>query len=116
MELITERTKVHSVLQRWRRQYPVGRCAKDKQLIGDRLALLDLETATAQDVAAIIGNDSWCGPEECNECGQKVPVAVQLGEEPNYESRTAVVCADCLQKACGLLLNAKVTGLGGAND
>lgn len=103
MKLLNERTKVRDVYARWLLQYPPDSCAKDTLEIGERLAALDPETATANDVTAIIGNDSWCGPTRCDECGQDAAVAVQLGEEPDYESRTIRVCSACLCKALGML-------------
>ena len=68
-----------------------------------KLVALDTETATAADVAAIIGNESWVRVEDCSDCGAKYLKSVtQLGEEPDYESQTAYVCDDCLRKALAL--------------
>lgn len=39
----------------------------------------------------------------CDECGAVVDVAVQVGEEPNYESRTATLCFACVEKAMALM-------------
>ena len=114
MKLITERTQVRDVAARWRGQYsPHGPYGHDrqKQAVAKALAALDAETATAADVAAIIGNDSWCGPSTCNECGAVVDVAVQVGEEPYYESRTATLCFACVERALALMgPNVKVRG------
>lgn len=107
MKLITERQKIRGVAEAWRAQY----CQpyrvrfsdsdeKDEKL--SRLLALDVETATAADVAAIIGNTTWAGPERCQECEQTCAVVVQLGEEPDYESNTAWVCVECLRKALAL--------------
>lgn len=35
----------------------------------------------------------------CDECGKEVKEIVIVGEEPDYESNTAHMCLDCLQKA-----------------
>lgn len=35
----------------------------------------------------------------CDECSEKVNIAIQLGEEPDYESATAIICESCLNKA-----------------
>lgn len=106
MKLITERTQVRDVAARWASSYPTngpyGR-DPDKQAITKALAALDAETATAADVAAIIGNDTWCGPSTCNECGAVVEVAVQVGEEPDYESSTATLCFACVDQALALM-------------
>lgn len=106
MKLITERTQVREVAKRWANSYPEnGPYGRDpqKQAITKALAALDVETATAADVAAIIGNDSWCCPQKCHECGAVVDVAVQVGEEPDYESNTATLCFACVENALALM-------------
>ena len=106
MKLITERTQVCDVAARWANSYPKnGPYGRDpqKQAITKALAALDAKTATAADVAAIIGNDSWVGPQKCHECGAVVDVAVQVGEEPDYESSTATLCLACVEKALALM-------------
>lgn len=105
MKLITERTQVQDVAARWAISFPPdGRYGRDaeKLAIAKALAELDTETATAADVAAIIGNDSWCRRPTCHECGMVVDVAVQVGEELDYESSTATICVECLQKALAM--------------
>lgn len=42
------------------------------------------------------------GSLRCAECGQEKDLLIELGEEPDYESQTAVVCADCLRAALAL--------------
>lgn len=106
MKLITERTQVRDVAARWANAYPSnGRYKNDqnKQAITKTLAAIDVATATSADVTAIIGNDSWCRSPTCNNCGEVVGVAVQLGEEPDYESRTATLCFACLKQALELI-------------
>lgn len=98
MELLNERNTIRAVATRWAEQYP-----KDKLDIRAKLEALDPETASADDVEAIIGNRSWIGPFRCDECGKEAPEVVQLGEDPYYESSTASVCADCLRAAVKLL-------------
>ena len=102
MRLITERTQIRSIASRWRSQYPRNR-HDDKDAISEKLATLDTDTATADDVATIIGNDSWCGPTECDECGAAVEVAVQMGEKQDYESNTVKLCFACVKKAMLLM-------------
>lgn len=104
MKLETMRDKVRSVAQRWRAQYSnVSRYGADKNEIQRKLDDLDVETATDADVAAIIGNGSWVGPHECHECGVTTWDAVELGQLPDYESHTATICIDCLNKAVALV-------------
>lgn len=98
MKIITERTQVRDVAKRWRQQY-----TNSKQDIAKKLDALDVETATSADVAAIIGDNSWCGLLKCDECEEKVAVAVMVGEEPDYESATATLCVACVKKALQLM-------------
>jgi hypothetical protein len=104
----SEREQVRTVATRWRKAYLrngawfVNRNNNANE-IHKQLEGLDVETSTAADVAAIIGNSSWAEPQRCDECGARQWPAVQLGEEPDYESNTAVVCVDCLRKALELV-------------
>lgn len=100
MRLITTRSSIKAVPDMWDRQY---KNTKNKQHIitGIRLRSLDLETCTPDDIAVIIGNKSWthlC----CDECENDVNAVVELGQEPDYESRTARVCLDCVKNALSL--------------
>lgn len=105
--LNTERAKVRRVAEHYRAQYPAGaaynRYAFDPDEVYDRLRQLDVETATAEDVAAIIGNKSWCRPESCDQCGVDTYRTITLGQRRNYESATAVLCLSCLCKAVAAL-------------
>ena len=92
MEIITKRSLILDVADRWKSQYPDG---KD----GIYEKLMDLKiSATEDDVALIIGNSSWT-EINCDECGRSVDAAAQVGQEPDYESRTAIVCFPCLEIA-----------------
>ena len=112
MKLITERTQIREVAALWRKQYPQPRrtidIAGDKihNEIAGKLDALDVEAATAADVAAIIGNTSWCHQSRCDECNRFFPAAIQVGEEPDYESSTAILCLECLEKALALVRQA----------
>jgi hypothetical protein len=66
-----------------------------------QLRALDLDHCTEADVAAAIGNDSWTS-NRCDECGRDNEVVVTVGEPPDYESRTASLCPECLAKALQL--------------
>lgn len=103
MKLLNERNQVRGVAQRWQSQYGSSSYGGRMHRIANELKMLDDETASASDVAAIIGNTSWVEPQTCDECGAKTWDVVQLGEEPDYESATACVCADCLRKALALI-------------
>ena len=102
MERLQERDQVRGVAAAWKRQYPKG-YGDEFNAIGKALERLDVETATAEDVAAIIGNHSWALPRRCHECGKESWDLVMLGKEPDYESSTARICRDCLKAALALL-------------
>lgn len=105
MKLICDRTGVRDVARRWDEQYKHydsdAKVASGKTFsaISKELHALDPESATADDVAKIIGNRTWAGVYWCDECKGQVKVAMQVGAEPDYESATATVCGPCLRKA-----------------
>lgn len=105
MKVTTQRQKIQSVAERWRKQYPVERCESqpDKAVIYEKLCALDLNTCSADEVNKIIGNSSWTRFDGCHECGNEEKQTVMLGQEPDYESYTAWICADCLRKALKLI-------------
>ena len=49
------------------------------------------------DVDRIIGNKSWTD-NRCDEC-QAQADTVQVGQPPDYESRTAYLCEPCVRRA-----------------
>ena len=97
MKLLSEREQVRSVVKRWRERYP------DPEFRLRDLDALDPETATAEDVAAAMGNRSWVCQRTCDECGEDSWSCVELGEEPDDESCTATICEGCLRKALARL-------------
>ena len=105
MKLLNERNQVREVASRWREQYGSGTYRVDKRgrMVGDELAALDLETATADVVEEIIGYRGWVQMNTCHECGTETWDAVQLGEPPDYESHTSTICGPCLRAALRLL-------------
>lgn len=103
MERQTERDQVHTVSRRWHAAYQSDQWGADKVLIGNALAALDPEVASAEDVARIIGNPTWAEPQACDECKTRSWDVVRVGEEPDYESRTTYVCGACLRRALALL-------------
>lgn len=66
-----------------------------QEKIYNRLLALNVETATAADVAGITGSEWWIdAPLICDQCGQERPAVVEL--------RGIVVvalCAECLRAA-----------------
>lgn len=109
MMVISERKQVREVAASWQASYGRRHWANDpeKQAIGLKLQALDPETATAAQVAEIIGNESWVKKTACHECGSADWNNVQLGQEPDYESHTATICLDCLRAAVRLAEEAR---------
>lgn len=100
IEVITERYLIRNVARRWRQQYGDSPHNPEHQTIGQ--ALVALETASADDVNGIVGNSSWTRIN-CDACGRAVKSVVHIGEQPDYESSTAMICGDCLSKALKIL-------------
>lgn len=95
MRIISLETQAADVANRFRRQYP------ESELIAE-LEALNGQGTPAQ-IAAIIGNDSWCCDQYCHTCGELFPVVVQVGQEPEPESRTCNICVGCLKQALVLV-------------
>lgn len=108
MRIITERGLILTVAKRWATVYSRGYYAKDpvKQGILQSLEMLCKTTCSAEDVNKIIGNDSWT-KTHCNGCDAYTDWAIELGEPPDYESRTATLCRACFDKAVELVNQTK---------
>lgn len=108
MILISQRSQIASVAERWRQQYGVAdrwpefRDGVSTREIYNRLLAIDVETATPDGIADIIGNDSWIGVR-CDECKNNVDPGLMLGDEPDVESHTIWICRTCLLKAVDFL-------------
>ena len=104
MEKITRQKISDDVVKRWAVQYPLdGHYGNDaeKQDILKKLRALPKGTHP-DEIDAAIGNGSWTDLT-CDDCGAStLDVVIQIGQEPDYESSTALVCRDCLEKALRL--------------
>lgn len=45
-------------------------------------------------------------PYSCDGCGKKSTLMIQVGEEENYDTRTADLCPSCVEDAWRLLQEA----------
>ena len=105
MKIFDEREQVKRAIRQWIEQYgPVSTYGADNRgrSVGAELMALDQDTATSAQVNEIIGS-AWVSEYECGECGKKSWRIVEIGQEPDYESATAYLCADCLRSALQLL-------------
>jgi hypothetical protein len=102
MELITRHTKAAGAADAWMRQYG----GTDFNGIGAKLRTLG-PSPEPDEVTKVVGNDSWV-QVRCTECEQEVYAVVQVGQEPDYDSSTAWLCADCIWKAATMFPPASV--------
>lgn len=94
----TVRDVIKNVADRWALQYE-GTIRPEKIAIGEKLKAMNLETASAKDVAKVIGNTSWTNLE-CDSCGaSNLPIIITVGAPPEIESRTANLCMGCCKLA-----------------
>lgn len=99
----TERDSIKSAINSFINKYGKKSSSSDKRGInvGEELSKLNVETCTANEVNNLIGSD-WT-TLTCDQCKEKVKSVVCVGEEPEYESKTAYICEDCLKKALALV-------------
>lgn len=112
MNITTQRYLIQNVAKRWHLNYwPFAESTKplfsvrngfakprSKKDIYDDLLAIDPDTATAEEVDAIIGNGSWtrlC----CDECGKRVDRVVNIGSDEEFPVRAASICLDCIASA-----------------
>jgi len=106
MNLTTKREIIRRVPAHWRQTYtPFQKWDDSKGKIAKELDRINVETATEDDIERIIGNRSWTRMT-CDECKKEVDALIQVGEPPDYESRTAQLCPECVRAAFSLANNA----------
>ena len=96
MHIITKRDQIKTVYGRWAKQYPKGSMGEDKDEITKKLGELNFNTCSSKDIDDIIGNSTWT-ELECDQCKRSVDLILRLGEAPDYESTTFLICKDCLE-------------------
>lgn len=102
MELITKKSILADLPERWKSQYRTNYQLFNGKMTFDIIKELETETNLTEERAKeILGNDSWTR-NKCDECEKDVYATIQLGQEPDYESSTANICLDCLNKAVAL--------------
>ncbi len=99
--IITKRLLIQRVHNRWTSAYPKGttlltKPTKSSDQIADELARLDTDTATPEQVAAIIGNISWTDLK-CGQCNADVEAVMDISA--HYSDKVNYICHPCLKKA-----------------
>ena len=97
MKCISRHTRAAGAARAWIRQN-----GTDRDGVAKRIKVLG-RSPDPDAINKIIGNDSWtyC---ECDECGDEVDFVVQCGQEPDYESATALLCGGCVRRAMAIVL------------
>lgn len=95
MQLLTKQELLDGVVDEWKCQYDFGLDG------GVYKRLKALRHPSAEQINAIIGNDSWTRME-CSECEQKIEAGVLLKSQ-SVEGMDALVCMDCLKQALALM-------------
>lgn len=103
MKLLTSQLLASAAAERWKVAY----LKKDgtwqdtifgsSKLTHEKLVALG-PCPKPEQVTEAIGNESWVDLK-CDECGQLVNEVMQVGQEPDYESSTAMICRECLKQA-----------------
>lgn len=110
MRYVTVRDEIKDVPRQWRERYAYGRKMdrwrepKWKEIY-QNLMRLDLETANADDIAKVIGNNSWVDDYlKCDECGLLfITLARYEWEDAEYGPQHFDYCAKCLRAAANLI-------------
>jgi hypothetical protein len=100
MKIITRRSQAKEASARWKAQY--GYMGKwrlpENEVTYNKLKALG-HNPDPDAVDEAIGNPTWTSPGACSACRAKESFLVEVGEEPDWESRTAYLCFDCLKEA-----------------
>lgn len=94
---MSRQTLANTAADRWEKQYGGGHYGADKLATLARLRELG-PTPNPDDIDRVIGNGSWTR-ECCDGCQSEQGPWVMVGEDPDYESRTATLCRLCLLEA-----------------
>lgn len=103
MKLLTERAQVRTAAERFEKDA----WGADKSEKLDKLKSIDKETATADDISAIVGSHNFASPTRCMECETLKWEIIELGEEFNIDTNTVWICTDCLRNALAILEGAE---------
>jgi len=104
MKLITARTQILSIVDDYARWMENKDWAsrvwtmEEKRAILHKLQTLDLTTATPDEVNSVT-KAPYIKMTCCDECNRESWDVVEIGEEPNHNTRTAYICKSCINTA-----------------
>ena len=116
MRWMTRQSQANSALQRYMVQYPHPAREIEGVRVGDRTERLKAlgDQPDPDLVDAIMGNRSWTAVPHCGECGgRSLPAVLEIGEMPDYDSRTAYVCEACLTEGLSTVPRLPAAPVGG---
>lgn len=93
MKLITERVLIREDIIEWR-------SLKISSPLNKKLAALDPETATVDDVCDVMGIDDYGSYSRCFECQSQEFPKIRIGDSSLNES---YICESCIRKAMAML-------------
>ena len=98
-QLITRQYQANRAAKRWKVNYPKDTITTVGSSNKTYDKLIDLgPTPNPDDVDKIIGNNSWTEVPRCEQCDKRVEAVVEVGQEPDWESRTCYLCKECITK------------------
>lgn len=103
-EIVTAQNDIRDVPNKWLERYRVSKGVwidDNKEDIYWKLVSLDLETVTADDIAAVIGNPYWASDTiTCLSCGLEFEVVARFEYEDERGSDNHLdFCYGCLREA-----------------
>lgn len=105
MEIITRNQRAFDAAGRWRELYPDDNFKTCDGPAGIKRKQLEVlgPSPTPNEVDAVIGNTCWT-EVRCDECGSTPDdFVIQVGDEPDYDSSTVNLCADCIRQLAGMV-------------
>lgn len=107
MKIISKQSLAEDAKDRWYHQYRHQIDGTKPSYHNDKRdiyqSLCNITDVTPENVNEAIGNSSWT-MLNCNQCSQEVDCVIELGEPEDYESRTVIMCHDCLIEAANKLV------------
>lgn len=98
MKFISERDTIKAAIPNFIKNYDnkPGSYDKDNSKC-NALKKLNPDTCTKDEVNDIIGNVSWT-TRLCGDCDNYCSDVFEVGQNPDYDSRTAYLCFSCVAK------------------